>query len=123
MIRARKTYALDSGQDGLAEPWFGMVWVNPPYADIMPWVVKSESPLITSVGFLVNVDPSTAWWKRLTERRHMAFTFNRRIQFTPPPGVVASTNSKAQALVCDAAFFSACNPALRAHGVLWARQP
>lgn len=28
---AKTTYLLENGDDGLRDPWFGLVWVNPPY--------------------------------------------------------------------------------------------
>jgi hypothetical protein len=28
---ADKTYLLENGEDGLVDPWFGRVWLNPPY--------------------------------------------------------------------------------------------
>lgn len=33
---AKKTYLLESGDDGLRDPWFGRVWCNPPYGREMP---------------------------------------------------------------------------------------
>lgn len=28
---AKRTYLLENGDDGLVDPWFGRVWLNPPY--------------------------------------------------------------------------------------------
>jgi hypothetical protein len=36
---AERTYLLENGDDGLRDPWFGRVWMNPPYGRIMrTWV-------------------------------------------------------------------------------------
>jgi hypothetical protein len=29
------------GQDGLAQEWYGTVWLNPPYANLRPWCAKA----------------------------------------------------------------------------------
>ena len=35
-IPALKSYS--QADDGLTQPWHGLVWCNPPYSDILPWV-------------------------------------------------------------------------------------
>ena len=37
-IPAKKSYSLDD--DGLAQPWYGLVWCNPPYSKPKPWIEK-----------------------------------------------------------------------------------
>lgn len=118
-VRARQAYSLDSGQDGLALPWSGSVFVNPPFSDIMPWAEKAANSDTTALGFLVNVDSSTQWWSTLTRLLPYAFLFARRIQFSPPPGIPASTNSKPQALLCDLRFWAMCDREIEHHGRLW----
>jgi hypothetical protein len=35
-IPARRYYTMED--DGLAQPWNGLVWMNPPYSNATPWV-------------------------------------------------------------------------------------
>lgn len=39
-VRALRTYDLSRDEDGLRLPWFGSVYVNPPYSDVTPWADK-----------------------------------------------------------------------------------
>ena len=105
-VKARTAYRLDRGEDGLALPWVGSIFVNPPFSNILPWAQKLNAEPVVGAAFLVNVDPSTAWWHELTKRLRYALFFRRRIQFAPPGGVKPSTNSKPQALLMDPAFES-----------------
>jgi hypothetical protein len=122
-VRSRRVYDLARHEDGLALPWFGAVFVNPPYSSVLPWAMKMqrEYQRVTSAAFLVNADPSTRWWHVLRSIFPLRFDFNRRIQFVPPPGVKQSSNSKPQALLCDEQFWRACDSRLAQHGTLWRR--
>ncbi len=58
--------------DGLAQPWDGAVipfkkitvWVNPPYSDIGPWMLKAKEEQAKGVTtvLLVPHDNRTDWW-------------------------------------------------------------
>jgi hypothetical protein len=37
-IPAKKHYSIKD--DGLIQPWDGLVWMNPPYSECVPWVEK-----------------------------------------------------------------------------------
>ncbi len=58
-------------QNGLAAPWYGRVWLNPPWSDPGPWIDRllahvrqlPIAPGLHPEGMLcVRNDPSTAWW-------------------------------------------------------------
>jgi hypothetical protein len=117
-VRAVRSYQLERGEDGLALPWVGSCFVNPPYGNPLPWAERAaahDGP----IGVLVNLDASTRWWRTLTAELDTALLFTRRIQFTPPPGVRPSTNNKPQALVMNAGYLALCSDALLAFGARW----
>lgn len=130
-VRSRHSYQLERGQNGLELPWFGLVWCNPPYSNILPWAEKlayekqpwavRAAPPLTGAGFLVNADHSTRWWKRLVQMLPHRLDFDQRIQFKAPPGADASTNNKPQSLLMDDGFLAACSGDLLACGTLWRR--
>lgn len=70
-IRARWSWSLEKGIDGLKMPWRGSGYQNFPYSDPMPWCVKSITEMqigrCTELITLCKLDPSTEWWKVLTE--------------------------------------------------------
>jgi len=55
------------GLSGLSMTWYGNVFVNPPYSNIMPWVEKAISELYSGgVGKIVMLVPAatdTAWFR------------------------------------------------------------
>lgn len=122
-VRSVGRYQLDRGENGLELPWFGLVFVNPPYSDILPWAGKLEQERrrITGCAFLVNEAHDTRWWKHLVKRgglRHR-LDFDRRIAFTPPPGAAPSGNDRAQTLLLDDGFLAQCSNDLLCCGTLW----
>lgn len=40
-VIAGERYDIRQGQDGLLLPWFGRVWLNPPYSETPSWLVRA----------------------------------------------------------------------------------
>lgn len=121
-VRARETYSLEAGQDGLALPWFGVVYVNFPFSDPLPWAEKlaEERPNLTGAGVMCNADHSPKWWHVLKEYLPIRLDFDERLEFKPPPGVEPSKNDRPQTLLMDETFWAECDQeALLAMGTLW----
>jgi len=65
--------------DGLAHPWFGRVWCNPPFSDIGPWVEKAwremaSSPGPTVIAMLIPASRTEQpWWQGHVERSRDGF--------------------------------------------------
>ena len=60
----------DLAADGLAQPWVGRVWVNPPYSNVRPWVEKAadsshDCPVIAML--LPANRTEQQWWQELIE--------------------------------------------------------
>jgi hypothetical protein len=71
---AKKHYMLERGQDGLSLPWFGRVFVNPPFSDIEPWIEKafSERTGIKSATFLLPANRMEQPWAQRVQRGEWA---------------------------------------------------
>jgi hypothetical protein len=82
----RQQYRLDLGQDGLALPWHGLVWLNPPWTRGQKalWVEKlkahGDGIALVRTGFdsawLHNARPDGIFWT------------SGRVTYLKPPGVV-----------------------------------
>jgi len=89
-------------EDGLKQPWTGIVFVNPPYgAEIGKWVQKGyfESKHGALVVMLVPARTDTKWWHEYVMRGEIRF-IRGRVQFINP---LATTKKK----TCSAPFPSA----------------
>ena len=104
-VKARTKLMLETGDNGLLYSWRGLsVFVNPPYSDVLPWALKTVEA--ETFCFLVNVDPSTEWWRVLTSWGSNLFLFRDRIDFDAPPDIDDSSNNRPQCFICDDAFRS-----------------
>ncbi len=78
----QKQYTVED--DGLKQPWFGMVYCNPPYSQIQKWVEKALSEIYAgtavSVTFLVPARTDTKWFDLLFCNAQITFV-NGRLRF------------------------------------------
>ncbi|MBI4853559.1 MAG: hypothetical protein HY819_17335 [Acidobacteria bacterium] len=67
VIKAKKYYDLES--NGLVQPWYGKVFVNPPYAEMLPWVSKLideyHNKEVEEAILLSNPSTDTTWFNHL----------------------------------------------------------
>jgi phage N-6-adenine-methyltransferase len=59
-------------RDGLATPWRGRVWCNPPYSDIRPWVEKAWTEWgtgnVETIAMLLPANRTEqSWWQECVE--------------------------------------------------------
>jgi len=87
-IQAVTWYALHD--DGLAQPWAGRLWLNPPYgAQIGQWTQKAitayQSGTVGAAMLLVRPAPGSAWYQALSGL-FACCTPHRRIRFIDASG-------------------------------------
>lgn len=81
--KAPKFYTVED--DGLAQPWEGAVWCNPPYGrQIGKWVEKAYSEAIkhgAAVVMLIPAKTETRWWHDYVTKASEIHFVKGRIQF------------------------------------------
>lgn len=96
---ARAFYTPES--DGLAQPWSGQVWLNPPWSKaspIDPWVARFVAHPTGTM--LVPVSANARWFHRVTDGAVLAL-FPQRVNFVDPAtGLVVKGCPFDSALVC-----------------------
>ena len=107
-IRAAEYYSLTSVMSGLARPWFGRVWLNPPFDATPLWLDRlDEAYLAGSVSAavaLVNSAPGYIWWETLIRQRPVVL-LRDRLRFVRADGTVGGQAKKGQTV----AWFGADN--------------
>ena len=82
--------------DGLAQEWFGHVWLNPPYAQplighfVDKVCVSYKDAAIESAIVLVNNGTETVWGQRLLDCASAVLFPKSRIRFLKPDGVLGA---------------------------------
>lgn len=69
--------------DGLKTEWSDNNFVNPPYSNPLPWVIKSleEHKKGKKVVLLLKLDCSTEWFRLLQESGAHILFINERVKF------------------------------------------
>jgi phage N-6-adenine-methyltransferase len=71
-------------EDGLAQPWLGCIWMNPPYSKPTPWVDK-----FIEHGNGIALLPVTRgkWWDQVWESKGIIIPTPYNFKFERPDGV------------------------------------
>jgi hypothetical protein len=79
-------YYFDKKVDGLANEWFGNVWMNPPYSSPAPWVEKF---LDYKQGIALLPITRGKWWDRLWAESGAILPTAYNLKFNRPDGLTA----------------------------------
>lgn len=78
-------HAYTEEDDGLAQPWFGTVWCNPPYSEMDAWTEKVVSELhrddVDAILYLCKGDTSTDWWHQALAEATAVGMLDTRLSF------------------------------------------
>jgi len=86
IVRAATWYT--AHENGLAQPWRGAVWCNPPYSDPLPWCERMAASYrageIEAGMMLVNCSCSPKWAQHLWKNASAVCLFGKRLNFWHP---------------------------------------
>lgn len=117
-ILADRSFMLERGEDGLAEPWTrpdgspALVWCNKPYSHPMPWCERLRAHGGSWVA-LPKQDQTTAWWRQLMAARPWWAPFRMRLPFEKP-------GNSGGAEFCSALVWKDWDPPIAVRHMLWA---
>ncbi len=87
--KARSFYSLEYGRDALELMWSGLVWCNPPFSNIAPFidhaVEQAEENHATTVMIIPN-NPEVAYRRKLKEVSDTFIEMPFRLKFLRPDG-------------------------------------
>ena len=100
LVQARDFYT--RFDDALAQPWYGRVFLNPPYTRglMAPFVDKLlASGAVTAWIVLANNATETKWAQLLLRRSRLVCFLSPRVDFLDAAGVPQTNNNRGQ-MVC-----------------------
>jgi ParB family chromosome partitioning protein len=85
-VRAERYYTKED--DGLAQPWGGRVYLNPPYSQPLPFIEKLiNSPNVTAAIVLKKCSASPKWAQKLLAWSDRVCFVSKRIAFVDATGM------------------------------------
>jgi phage N-6-adenine-methyltransferase len=102
-VKAGAYYTIDD--DGLSKPWFGNVWMNPPYSkDLIGRFADKlaghvEAGEVGQAVVLINNATETLWFQKLAKLASAVCFPSGRIQFIDKTGSVANSPLQGQAIL------------------------
>lgn len=115
-LPVRRRYSLPE-EDGLALPWEGRVWLNPPYGDVARRWVGRLADHGDGIA-LIFVRSDTGWWQSCAARADAVLFVRGRMNFRAgDPDVPQHRSGVSPAPSCMLAYGEACAEALRRSGL------
>lgn len=96
---AARTYQLDDGEDGLTLPWFGRVWLNPPYGRYAEPFLRRLVEHGTGTALLFARTETASFQKYVWDAATAVLFLRGRLTFLHASGVPADHNAGAPSVL------------------------
>lgn len=98
-------------ENGLAQPWDGRVWLNPPYSNIAPWISRMAAHGCGTALIFAKTD--TQAFMSIFDTAAAVFFINGRVRFHLPSGKAGNGRARSPSVLCawsagDAAVLADC---------------
>lgn len=80
-LLAKRTYQLDSGENGLELEWFGRVWLNPPYGKEMPPFLERMAKHGSGIAFIFARTETKAFFDFVWNKATAVLFLKGRVKF------------------------------------------
>lgn len=112
---AKTTYLIDDGEDGLALPWHGRVWLNPPYGRQAEAFLRRLAEHGTGTALIFARTETAAFHKWVWGKADAALFLRGRVSFLHADGTKAKANAGAPSVLV--AYGARDSAALRDSGI------
>ena len=92
---ATTTYLLEDGRDGLVDPWFGRVWLNPPYGKMAAPFLRKLADYGNGTALIFARTETAMFFETVWDRATAILFLKGRVTFLDAQGVAAKANSGA----------------------------
>lgn len=92
---AERTYILENGDDGLRDPWFDRVWLNPPYGPAAAPFQRKMADHGHGTMLIFARTETRLFFETVWERATAVLFLKGRLNFLDADGVVAKANAGA----------------------------
>jgi hypothetical protein len=98
-VLAETTYLLENGQDGLERPWFGRIWLNPPYGKLAEPFLERMVEHGHGTALIFARTETASFFKNVWEAASALLFLRGRLSFLDAAGVKAKANAGAPSVL------------------------
>lgn len=92
---AATTYLPEDGKDGLVDPWFGRVWLNPPYGKMAAPFLRKLADYGNGTALIFARTETAIFFEAVWDKATAILFLKGRVTFLDAGGVAAKANSGA----------------------------
>lgn len=98
-LLAETTYLLENGNDGLTDPWFGRVWLNPPYGKLTEPFLRRLADHGKGTALIFARTETKMFHEQVWDRATGLLFLRGRISFLDSSGEKAKANAGAPSVL------------------------